>query len=623
MAALIVSLMACGPRFPRPFTATQFASVGTGPALVHYLSQPDASASVCELMNNGPHLTRFDGSTLQALVTGLVRGQIAPPLWQRCATSLLEGMDPQGASILLDAMEQAYLKLVRVGNLDRDVQRQQQLAVLHEVLVNRPSGMQAHQRTQERLGRELGKALAGGRLGPTGRSYASDFVATMELERETWQGRPVDEATLDALQAERNERVLRRCATRLSNPALRDQAKRRIIRLHIDASPFPEVKESAQAVEDLVLQNGRYPISTRDFPPVRGWIDTSNSARVPLRGVLVRQHVLGREMTLFGLGGSANAKPSVLPEIALRGALQIELTGLPHPVTLCGPPKDLDPTPCVPAEELIIDNPLAYLDRDGNFHFAEHIRAADVLPLLEGGSNFLLPVNLAGKPLFTIPWTLSFERPKDIVLTGTGPGAPGPNLGIGVDHRNPSRLVYTINVGSEPYYAVVELADASHFHVVSQGNPGVEGGPGPPGYNGRPGRPGRRALCPSVPGEHGGPGENGGPGGPGGPGSPGGPGGDISVSVHCGAQRCDDVLPLLSRSILSHGGPGGPGGAGGPGGVGGSGGPGGHAVSCGGGGRSYTLPSGHNGHPGLAGPPGPQGLQGLNGPSGRITVQVR
>ena len=344
---------------------------------------------------------------------------------------------------------------------------------------------------------------------------------------------------------------------------------------------------------------------------------------MPLRGVLVQQHVLRREMTLFGLGGSANAEPSVLPELALRGALQIELTGLPHPVTLCGPPKELDPTPCVPAEELMIENPLAYLNRDGNFHFAEHIRAADVLPLLEHGGNFLLPVNLAGQQLFTIPWTRSFERPKDIVLTGTGPGAPGPNLGVGVDHRNPSRLVYTINTGSEPYYAVVELVDAGKFHVVSQGNPGVEGVPGAPGFNGRPGRPGRRAQCPSVPGDHGGPGGNGGPGGPGGPGTPGGPGGDLSLSVDCGGQWCNDILPLLSRSLISRGGSGGPGRPGGPGGLGGPGGPGGGAVSCGAGGQRYTLPSGHHGHPGLAGPPGPQGLPGPDGPPGRITVQVR
>ena len=79
---------------------------------------------------------------------------------------------------------------------------------------------------------------------------------------------------------------------------------------------------------------------------------------------------------------SPSSRRALLPELSFRGALQIELSGIARPVTLCGPPQELDPTPCVPAMDLALQNPLAYMDRDGAFHFVEHGHAPDAKVVL-------------------------------------------------------------------------------------------------------------------------------------------------------------------------------------------------------------------------------------------------
>src|SRR5262249_33743788 len=163
----------------------------------------------------------------------------------------------------------------------------------------------------------------------------------------------------------------------LPDANLRQEARRRVIRLKIAESPFPEVRENPAAVEEVVMKLGAYPISPADYPPLRGAIDAS---RVPLRGVVGRQHLHEHAATLLG---SAGDRPgvSVLPEVNLRGALTVELRGISRPVTLCRPAKDLDPSPCLVASDVKLENPMAYLDQDGAFHFVEHVAAHDAINL--------------------------------------------------------------------------------------------------------------------------------------------------------------------------------------------------------------------------------------------------
>src|SRR5205823_5179913 len=112
-----------------------------------------------------------------------------------------------------------------------------------------------------------------------------------------------------------------------------------------------------------------------------------------------------------------------------------------------------------------------------------------------------------------IDWGLWFERPRDLVFSGGGPGAPGAELGVGVDHRDPNRLIFTVNDGGRSLLAVVEAPDAPAFRVISQGSPGFFGEQGQRGYDGSRGPDGSPASCPGSPGGNGG---AGGPGGNGG-----------------------------------------------------------------------------------------------------------
>jgi hypothetical protein len=55
-------------------------------------------------------------------------------------------------------------------------------------------------------------------------------------ERGAWAGRTVDLAMIDALFAAGQESTLRRFAGRLPSPGLRDEARRRLIRIHTAAT---------------------------------------------------------------------------------------------------------------------------------------------------------------------------------------------------------------------------------------------------------------------------------------------------------------------------------------------------------------------------------------------------
>src|ERR1043165_5488400 len=103
-----------------------------------------------------------------------------------------------------------------------------------------------------------------------------------------FQGRPVDDAMIDALAAAGNEMTLRRFANRPPGAELRDAAKRRLIRVHIQLSAFDEVHAAAAEVEDRVVRDGHNGVSLAEHPLVRAWFDERVAT---IRHVLVRQPV--------------------------------------------------------------------------------------------------------------------------------------------------------------------------------------------------------------------------------------------------------------------------------------------------------------------------------------------
>jgi hypothetical protein len=609
--SILIMVVACGcagePSFPLPMTAVQLTQYANGPALVAYLSQPDASPTVCELRSQGPHLPLFDDDMRLHLVRGLADGRIAPDLWRRCADALLRRLPEEGAASLMDAIAEIYRGLLVDSDLDGDPARQARLNAMLQLYGERKPGILGHSLVQGRLFDRLRHALEAHRLGATARRYGADLLELVDLELGRWRGRPVDLPAIDALFAASDEKQLRRFADRLPKGELRDQARRRVIRLRIAASPYPEVRARAAVVEELVMEQGAWRLQPSEFPAVRGWLDLT---RTPMRGVWVRQRVREGRATLLGYSGE-RPEVSVLPEVSLRGALLVEVKGISRAVTLCGEAKELDPTPCIAARDLKLDNPMAYLDKGGAFHFADTVSMKEAVELTKMRGRFSLPVSYGGQELLTFNWKLSYERPDDLIFTGPAPGTPAPNIGVLADRRDPNRFIFTVTGGGVQVQAVVEAVDAPAFQVVSRGAQGFTGSTGASGSTGHTGSAGHSASCPGSPGGSGGQGGRGGDGGPGGPGGPGGDGGDLLIDVACGAPSCTEVIQLLTRTVRSEGGPGGFGGSGGSGGSGGAGGPGGSGASCTDSQGHYVSVSG-----GSAGSQGPSGSQGTHGPPG-------
>jgi hypothetical protein len=327
--------------------------------------------------------------------------------------------------------------------------------------------------------------------------------------------------------------------------------------------------------------------------------------------VLLVQDVWQQTVTLHGFSGDPPVQ-SVLPELSLRGALSIELAGVSHPVTLCAPARELDPSPCIDAKTVTIDHPLAYLDRGGAFHFVDRISMSDAVALAQQQHHrFTLPVSVGGKLIATLEWPLFFARPENLEFIASGAGADGPDLHVDIDHRDGDRYVFHVATLQGTVTAVLEKGDVRDFRVISRGGRGAPGASGAPGSDGSDG-----FECSN--------GSDGGDGGPGEDGGPGGRGGNIEIQLACAGGVCPEAADEVHSSIFSAGGRGGDGG---PGGSGGRGGRGGAERPR----REQTDADGHvwvvdpgcsAGLSGRSGYNGPPGSGGPGGAAGRVRLRV-
>jgi len=595
---------ACATGLPLPMTAAELVRYDSGPALVAYLGQPDASPAVCDPRARGPHVPAFTADIRRALIGGFVDGKIAAVPWRRCVEAALNGLPPDQVSSLVDDVMLSYRKLLKDSDLETDPAFAERVATIQRLYVDRPFGLDGHPTVLAPFLDDLRTSLATNKLGAVARTFTAELIATVDLEHGIWQGRRVDLPMMDALAAAGNEMTLTRFAERLRKPGLREQAKRRIVRVHVALSAFDEVHADAAAVEDAVMRDGYNRIALDDHHLVRAWFDESKAA---IRNVLVRQRVWQQSATLLGY---ALQRPtlSVLPELAFRGSLWAELQSVSHPVTLCDSKQALDPTPCIAISSVSLGSPFTYLDNGGLFHFRDNVGEKEVIPLAARDA-FALPVALDGQPAVSLLWGLSYERPENLDFSGPGHGDRGPDLDVRVEHPNQRRYVFTVHSDRGEHVAVVETADLAAFHVASRGAQGEAGWNGTPGSTGTSG-----GTCSD--------GGQGGPGGDGGNGGNGGDGGNINVVIACGLVPCD--VDLIKRIIFSAGGDGGGGGWGGAGGSGGSGGsgrsPSTHTDSDGN--TIVDDPGCSPGSSGASGPSGANGWPGQAGRPGRVAVQI-
>ncbi|HSR97758.1 MAG TPA: hypothetical protein VLM79_11945 [Kofleriaceae bacterium] len=599
----LVVLVACGPSFHLPMSAAELAAAHDGHALILYLSQPSADPVVCDASAAGPHIA-VDDAVERALVDGLRDGAIEPRIWRACTEPMLASADRAGRTALLDRIVDAYTEVITAPQIERDPRAQARLAALDAVYRSRAPESRTRPETAHALEVKLRLALAKRTTGPYARSRATEMLATLELERGLWGRRIIDVALLDQLVVSKSEAVLAWFAARLPDPALRAEARRRVIRLRIAGSPFGELRDDAAHVEAMMMELGRNPVSPRLQPPSRAEVDP---ARLAIRGVVVSQDVGRQTATLADAAAAAGARRS--NPLTLRGALSVELAGLSRPITLCGAARDLDPSPCLLAGDITVASPLMWADRDGGLHLVEQMTARQAVELARGGAAMSLPIAVGGQPVTALEWPISFARPRSMVLAA-GAGDRGPSLTVTVEEHL-DRLIYTVDDGHSVRLAVAARADASKFRIVSAGGDGAVGSDGSSGSAGSDGIDGSSASCPSGSASDGTSGGNGGPGGDGGNGGDGGDGGDIRVVVICPDGACRETLAALRTAFESRGGHGGPGGSGGQGGRGGRGGAGGSGASCTDDKGNVTSVSG-----GSAGSSGSDGSSGMSGSSG-------
>jgi hypothetical protein len=604
-ASLLVVIAGCAPAaLPLPMTAEQAVGYNSGAALVAYLSQPDANADLCAIAPGGGHLHALTPDERGAFVAGLRDGTIKPVLWKRCAKQLALHLGDDDRAALFDAVLDAYGAMLH-AKLDNDPAAVERVQALQRFYLDRAAGTDAHPAKVTEITSSVRDAIAAKKLGRIATQFGQELLDTIEIEHGNYRGSPVDPAVMDRLAADGNELTLRRFVDRLPTEQLRNEAQRRLVRIHIALSPFPEVQSGGATLEANVLQYGFNAVEIAAHPVTRAWFDADH---VPKRDVVVQQHVWQRTATLLSAAKDRNTL-SVVPELALHGALMAQLDGISRPITVCGAAKDLDPSPCIAVTDLSIDRDVsqAFVKLDGGkLRVADNLASTDLLPLAEQ-AKFVVGVQIGtATPAATtsFAWGLQFVRPDDLVFHGPGNGGRGPDLIVRVADPRVDRVSYDVDENGHDYIAFVDRGDLANYRVGSQGGAGYDGAAGADGTAGTDG-----GEC-----ENGGDGTSGDDGGNGGP---GGTGGNVTVQTSCReGAGCGPLQALVQGTIVSLGGPGGAGGMGGAGGAGGA----------GGSSRSPTTHTDSDGNTvvddpgcsaGSSGSSGTSGTDGAAGPAGR------
>ncbi len=600
-------------QLPHPLTAADVARFDSGSALVTYLGQRDADPAVCDTRSPSSHISHFDQLRAATLVRGLNEGKIDPGLWQRCVAAALDSGPPGDAAAIIDVIGRGYRDLATNDAFEKSPAMWSHIGALQTAYIGRPVGKNGDAKEMAKSFDELRKKLLAGKFGPIAARFVGEMLGVVDLEQGRYGGRPVDAVVIADAAARGDQMLLHRFADRLPAQDLRDQARRSSIRLDIAASPFAEVRAQAAAVEERVFREGINRVLLAEHPAANASLDQT---KLPVRTVLARQDIEHQTATLLGF--AVGSGPSVLPGLSLAGALWVDVDGLSRPITICQAPGSFDPTPCLAASDVRIENVIASVDSRGTFQFRDRVTEAELIGVTGMQSWFPMSIDVGGKRMVALRWPLQFEQTGNLVLNG------GPDLKISIKRVDPSLFAFTVTGTGTLYRAIVEKTDLAAFHVVSVGAAGSNGRDGFDGSDGTTGMSGTSASCPSMSGSDGSRGGDGGRGEDGGDGGNGGNGGNIQVDFDCGPGICsvDDVV-WLKKVAASRGGAGGSGGRGGRGGHGGRGGSGGAGTTCfDSNGGSSSVSGGMDGSSGFDGMSGNSGRDGYAGSPGQVTFRV-
>lgn len=583
----LVVLSGCAHTFPAQYDLDALhadSAKWPGEALVHYLSRPGADASACV----SGTFARLDDALVDPFVASLDSERVPGALWAACAQRLLPTLPAPLRGRFLDRLAPLVLVFVERPNFAR-------LQVAHEVLASRPrepsAALQALRPKLRPRGPEAVKLNA----------LVAALRLTLELEDGTLEGEVLTEARVLRLD---DEVLLRRIDARAPDGGVRKAARRRVVQLHIAASPLREVKARAAEVEARVLASGRWaqPVASLAAPAPQPAL----LLPVDVRG---SQDIAAQLVRLF-LAEEEGRRP---PGIDLHPWLRFHV-GWSEPLPLCAAPEALEVMPCVDPAEVKLGTGFATLDGAGVLRLPGKLAMADAIDLTRAGVGLVVPVQLGERVAQVLQVPLTMQTPASFCFEGQ-PSDRGPAVNVVVVPSTQGLLVEAVDDKARRRQFVLPRS-AVGVEFGSCGGRGVIGSAGSPGMNGSRGSNGMSGSCPSTPGGSGGPGGNGSPGGPGGNGGPGGEGGLLRVELVCGSA-CEDE-PLVRAAFRSRGGLGGEGGPGGTGGRGGDGGSGGTGTSCYQNGKSTYASGGSSGSRGSDGAQGPQGRRGAPGRDGPV-----
>ena len=386
-----------------------------------------------------------------------------------------------------------------------------ELHALAEVIEQRPLNVTLGPELGQELVDRLNRSVSNGRGTSETRVDATAIRDALEIDLGRWHGAAVNAEMLGGLD---DEAVLARLTRRLPSEPLRLDAKRRLIAVRVSRSAFTEVRGDPEATIARVLALGRNPVDVPAASALHGTF-----AAPALRGALVRQDAATGRASVLAYSDDGGAR-SVFGVIDLAATLRVEVEGLSRPLSLCAPPDDLGPDPCLDPATLSVGGRLAELDARGRLRLSEHLPAVELLALASA-PELALPLRLGQRDLVELRFPLRFEAPAPVIFAGAS-GERGPDLEVDVTPVGERASFSVTPSGGAAVIAILEREELARFQIVSRGGAGQAGASGVRGTDGTMGRAGTSAMCPSIPGGAGGPG---GPGGRGGDGQPGGVGG--------------------------------------------------------------------------------------------------
>ncbi len=565
-------------------------------ALLDFLGTDEPQLAACDPDRaDGERVAAGDGAVPRVLLRALQRGELSVQTYLACLARF-------DADATAEVRTQRFSQVLKVAT--RLLGKGSSVPVI-EAVAQRPVSISLEKKRVAKARKALRKAEA---------SQSSALLAdSLAADEGRWRGEQVTPQRLAAL----DESALVMLRLRLPDAELRHEATVALVRARIARSPFAAVRDDPEGVLRQVLDDGRVAVSEGARLTGGGLA----SEHPGIRSVQVVASPRASSATLLVVNDEGEATREPVVSLA---ALALDFVGYEQGVPLCVHVPPLEPTPCVPQEQLAVDHPWVTLT-DGALRVRQRLTLDEVVALGRSGDALAVDLEVRGTAL-PIELPVVFAPVRSLVHVGST-GAAGPELALDVYAISHDRLLIGLRrPGSEQHgwAAVVEQSDPA-FSVMSVGGAGSRGTPGVAGQDGADGIPGAPGSCDRNGGK-GGDGADGSDGGPGGDGGMGGDGGRITVALHCD-ERCDALEAWVLARFRSVGGAGGYGGPGGSGGAGGKAGLGGQGAQCeerddDGRVRTRRTFDGHRGSTGGQGARGPNGRQGPAGRAGEVQVTV-